>query len=67
MLSHSGKLDSWLTCCTSFMKKQARIQGGARSGAHPWDGGTRAERASSQGQKEGTLVSLEWLFNTIQA
>ena len=21
----------------------------------------------SQGQKEGTLVSLEWLFNTIQA
>ena len=27
----------------------------------------RFPSTSSQGQKEGTLVSLEWLFNTIQA
>ena len=27
----------------------------------------KARVPSSQGQKEGTLVSLEWLFNTIQA
>ena len=28
---------------------------------------TKARVHSSQVQKEGTLVSLEWLFNTIQA
>ena len=27
----------------------------------------KARVPSSQGQKEGTLVSLEWLFNTFQA
>ena len=27
----------------------------------------KAQVPSSQGQKEGTLVSLEWFFNTIQA
>ena len=48
---------------------QARIQGGARAGAHPWDGGTRAEGAGSlvsRAERRDT-VSLEWLFNTIQA
>ena len=44
--------------------------GDAGSGAHLH--GTegpepKARVPSSQGQKEGTLVSLEWLFNTIQA
>ena len=51
---------------------QARIQGGggAGAGAHPGregPAGAKARVPSSQGQKEGTLVSLEWLFNTIQA
>ena len=42
--------------------------GGAGSGAHPWTEGSapKAQVPSSQGQKEGTLVSLAWLFNTIQ-
>ena len=44
--------------------------GGAGAGAHSWDGKTRAEGAGSLGlvsRAERTLVSLEWLFNTIQA
>ena len=55
----------WLRQC-----HQARLQGGgAGAGAHPWDGGTRAEGAGSlvSRHEEGTLVSLEWLFNAIQA
>ena len=39
--------------------------GGGRWGGRPPLG--RRDLPSSQGQKEGTLVSLEWLFNTIQA
>ena len=52
-----------------------------RAGADPGGGGAlgpaptpgtegpapKARVPSSQGQKEGTLVSVEWLFNTIQA
>ena len=43
--------------------------GGAGAGAHPGKEGPapKARVPSSQGQKDGTLVSFEWLFNTIQA
>ena len=43
---------------------QARIQGALGPARTP---GTEARVPSSQRQKEGTLVSLEWLFNIIQA
>ena len=51
---------------------QARIQGGGGAlGPAPTPGtegpAPKARIPSSQGQKKGTLVSLEWLFNTIQA
>ena len=41
-------------------------RGGGALGRAPTPG-TEGPAPSSQGQKEGTLVSLEWLFNTIQA
>ena len=42
--------------------------GGGRWGTLGKEGPAPKVRVpSSQGQKEGTLVSLEWLFNTIQA
>ena len=48
---------------------QARIQGGGggRWVRRPPLGRRDPRVPSSQGQKEGTLVFLEWLFNTIQA
>ena len=51
---------------------QARIQGGGGAlGPAPTPGtegpAPKARVPSSQGQKEETLVSLEWLFDTIQA
>ena len=49
---------------------QARIQGGGGLGPASTPGtegpAPKAQVPSFQGQKEGTLVSLEWLFNTIQ-
>ena len=42
-------------------------RGGALGRAPTLDPAPSAQVPSSQGQKEGTLVSLEWLFNTIQA
>ena len=45
--------------------------GGGALGRAPTPGtegpAPKARVPSSRGQKEGTLVSLEWLFNTIQA
>ena len=51
---------------------QARIQGGGGAlGRAPTPGtegpAPKARFPLSQGQEEGALVSLEWLFNTIQA
>ena len=46
---------------------QARSQGGGALGRAPTPGTEKARVPSSQGQEEGTLVSLEWLFNIIQA
>ena len=60
----------WLKTLELITRRGSRGGGGAGAGAHPWDvRNPRAPKArvpSSQGQKEGTLVSLEWLF-TIQA
>ena len=58
---------------STFLREmhQARIQGGGTLGRAPTPGtegpAPKTRVPSSQGQKEGTLVSLEWLFNTIQA
>ena len=56
------------------MAPKARVSGadpGGALGRAPTPGtegpAPKARVPSSQGQKEGTLVSLEWLFNTIQA
>ena len=57
-------------CVVTCDRVQARIQGGGALGRASTPGtegpAPKARVPSSQGQKEGTLVSLEWLFNTIQ-
>ena len=66
-----GLLHVLLWECVMFVPGADPGGRGAGAGAHPWDGKTRAEGTGSLVSRaertEGTLVSLEWLFNTIQA
>ena len=63
--------DTWIKAAQDGAGKQPASRRGSRGalGPPPWDGGTRAEGEGSfvsRAERRGT-VSLEWLFNTIQA